>query len=79
MASIAEAIADNAGTDNQYGIADEYLKALAQYIGILNAEMGLSMDEAVQFATANYVRPLSERGNANVAAYVTARLAQLKG
>jgi len=77
MASIADAIASNAGADNHYGVAEEYLKALAQYIGILTTEMGFSMEDAVKLATANYVRQLAERGNANVAAYVTARLAAL--
>lgn len=77
MASIADAISSNAGADNHYGIAEEYLNALAQYISILNTELGFSMDEAVQFATANYVNQLANRGNANVAAYVSARLAEL--
>jgi VCBS repeat-containing protein len=77
MASIADAIASNAGADNHYGVAEEYLNALAQYISILNSNMGFSMDEAVEFATANYVNQLTERGNANVAAYVMARLAEL--
>ena len=77
MASIADAIASNAGADNQYGIAEEYLNALAQYISILNSEMGFSIEEAVQFATANYINPLAEHGNANVAAYITAKLAEL--
>lgn len=77
MASIADAISSNAGADNHYGIAEEYLNALAQYISILNTEMGFSMDEAVQFATANYVNQLADRGNANVAAYVSARLSEL--
>jgi filamentous hemagglutinin family protein len=79
MASIADAIASNAGADNQYGVAEEYLRALAQYINILNSDMGLSMNEAVQFAMANYVHQLTERGNANVTAYITAKLAELKG
>ncbi len=77
MASIADAIASNAGADNHYGIAEEYLNALAQYISILNTDLGFSMNEAVQFATANYVNQLGDRGNANVAAYVSARLAEL--
>jgi hypothetical protein len=39
--------------------------------------MGFSMSEAVEIVTANYVNQLAERGNANVAAYVNARLAEL--
>jgi len=77
MASIADAIASNAGADNQYGLAEEYLNALAQYISILNTDMGFSMSEAVELATANYVNQLEVRGNANVAAYVKSRLAAL--
>ena len=77
MASIADAIASNAGADNHYGLAEEYLNALAQYISILNAEMGFSMSEAVELAKANYVDQLAVRGNPNVAAYVSSRLAAL--
>ncbi|MFC1636175.1 Ig-like domain-containing protein [Planctomycetota bacterium] len=77
MASIADAIASNAGEDNHYGVAEEYLNALAQYISILNTDLGFSMSEAVEFATANYVNQLADRGNANVAAYVKSRLGEL--
>lgn len=77
MASIADAIARNAGADNHYGVAEEYLNALAEYISILNSEMGFSMNEAVEFVTAKYVDQLAVRGNPNVAAYVKSRLAEL--
>jgi filamentous hemagglutinin family protein len=79
MASIAEALARNAGADNQYATAGEYLDALADYVSILNSEMGLSAQEAVQFASDKYGTRLAQSGNAAVTAYVTARLAALAG
>jgi hypothetical protein len=77
MASIANAIASNTDADSHYGVAEEYLNALAEYISILNSEMGFSMNEAVGFVTANYVDRLAVRGSLSVAAYVKARLAEL--
>ncbi len=79
MASIAEAIANDIVGNTQYAAAGEYLDALAKYVGILNSELGFSADEAVQFATNNYVDNLVEAENVGVAAYVAARLAALGG
>jgi hypothetical protein len=79
MASIADAIANDIEGNVQYAAAGEYLDALAKYVGILNSEMGFTADEAVQFATNNYVDNLVEAQNIGVAAYVAARLAVLGG
>jgi len=79
MASIADAIANDVEGNRQYAAAGEYLDALAQYVGILNSEMGFSADESIQFATHNYVGQLADGENAGVAAYVAARLAALGG
>ena len=79
MASIAYAIANDIQGNVQYAAAGEYLDALAKYVGILNSEMGFTADEAVQFATENYVQKLVEDENLGVAAYVAARLAALGG
>jgi hypothetical protein len=79
MASIADAIANDIVGNRQYAEAGEYLDALAKYVGVLNAQMGFSADEAVQFATENYVQKLIEDQNVGVAAYVAARLAALGG
>ncbi len=79
MASIADAIANDLEGNTQYAAAGEYLDALAQYVGILNREMGWSADESIQFATNNYVLNLVEGENMGVAAYVAASLAALGG
>ena len=79
MASIANAIAQNTETDNQYALAGEYLDALALYVGILNSELNFSAEESVQVATNNYVGQLAEGENVGLTAYVAARLAALGG
>jgi hypothetical protein len=79
MASIAYAIANDIEGNVQYAAAGEYLDALAKYVGILNSEMGFTADEAVQFATDNYVEQLVEAEDLGVAAYVAARLSVLGG
>ena len=79
MASIADAIANDIEGNRQYAAAGEYLDALAQYVSILNSEIGFSADESIQFATDNYVEKLVEGENMGVAAYVAARLAALGG
>ena len=75
MASIADAIANNAGANNQYALAGIYLDALAVYIGFLTDEIGFSSEDAVQFVMNKYILPLAEGENAGVAVYVAARLA----
>jgi hypothetical protein len=79
MASIADAIANDIEGNTQYAAAGEYLDALAKYVGILSTQMGFSADEAVQFATNNYVDKLVEAEDVGVAAYIAARLASLGG
>jgi hypothetical protein len=79
MASIADAIANDIEGNVQYAAAGEYLDALAKYVGILSNQLDFTTDEAVQFATNNYVDNLVESENVGVAAYVAARLAALGG
>jgi len=79
MASIADAIARNTEPYNQYALAGEYLDALAAYVGILNNQIGFSLEESIQFATNNYVGQLAEGENVGLATYVAARLAALGG
>jgi filamentous hemagglutinin family protein len=77
MASIANAMARNTEDENVYATAGEYLDALAEYVGILNLELGLSAEESVELATANYVGRLAESENVGVAAYVAVQLSTL--
>jgi len=77
IASIAEALARNTKTKNQYGIADKYLAALSDYVSVLSMELVFSPEESVQFAYEKYVDPLADSGNVAVADYLAARLNSL--
>jgi len=79
MASIADAIANNTVTGNDYAIAGQYLDALTEYVDILGSEVGFSADKAVEFVTTKYVDRLAQGDNVHVAAYISVRLASLKG
>ena len=79
MTSIASAIANNTDPRSQYAEAGKYLDALAAYVGALNNGMNFSTEESITFAADRYVAPLANGGNANVAAFVAARLAALGG
>ena len=77
MASIASAmVSPEAGT--YYAAAGQWLDALAEYVGILNTEMGFSVPDSVA-AVDKYVTPITEGDNVSLAAYVAARLAALGG
>jgi len=77
MTSIAEALARNTKTKNQYGIAEKYLTALSEYVTILSMELTFSPEESVQFAYEKYVDRLADSGNIAVADYLAARLNSL--
>ena len=79
MASIADAIARNAGANNQYALAGKYLDALTEYVGILSDEMGFAKEQAVQMVIERYVNRLTDSDNPAVAAYLAARLAAMGG
>jgi hypothetical protein len=79
MALIANAISSNIATADHYTVAGEYLDALAQYVGILNNEMGFSAEESSAFAVDNHISRLAGSENNSVAAYLAARLAALGG
>jgi len=79
MVAIADAIARNTDEDSYYAIADEYLEALATYVGILSDEMGFATTGAVQLVTDKYVGRLAQGQNVGVAAFIAASLAALGG
>ena len=77
IASITSAVTSpEAGTT--YAAAGEWLDALAEYVAILNTEIGLSVPDSVA-AVSKYVTPITEGDNENLATYVAARLAALGG
>ena len=77
MASIAEAIARSTETGNVYALAGLYLDSLAEYVAFLVHEVGFSEEDAVEFVATKYVDQLAEKENVGLAAYLTARLANL--
>jgi len=79
MASIADAITRNTDADSHYAVADEYLDALATYVGILSSEMGFSAIEAVQLVTDKYIGRLAQGQNVGLATFIAASLAALGG
>jgi filamentous hemagglutinin family protein len=79
MASVADAIQRNSQAYNHYAAAGEYLDALVAYVGILSNDMKFSPEEAVMFAVDKYVAPLADNQNADLAAFIAARLAPLGG
>jgi len=77
MASIAEAISRSTETGNVYALAGLYLDSLAEYVAFLVHEVSFSEEDAVEFAATKYVDQLAEKENVGLAAYLTARLANL--
>jgi hypothetical protein len=77
IASIADVLSRNRKSKNQYGIAEQYLAALSEYVTTLNMELAFSPEESVQFAYEKYVDRLALRGHVAVADYLAARLNSL--
>ena len=78
MTLIATAFAGHIDDGTHYATAGQWIDAVAEYVGIMNSEMGLSMADSVAFAN-KYAIPVTEGDNAALAAYVEARLAALGG
>jgi hypothetical protein len=76
MAVIASNFADHTGDGTYYAQANEWIDALATYIGVLNKDMRYSPDQTLAFANKYYGSQL-ESNNAELAAYVAARVAAL--
>jgi len=73
-AYITNTIAHDSGIRAHYAIAEEYFGALAEYVGVLHNDMGLSVEKAAQIVAKKYIDPLAGSGNVGVASYVAARL-----
>ena len=78
MTLIAATLASHTNDDTQYAAAGQWLDALAQYVGILNNELGYPADESAAMA-GKYIAPATASGNAALTAYIEARLAALGG
>ena len=79
MAAIKDAITRNTDENSYYAVANEYLDALAAYVGVLSSEMAFSTVESVQIVTDKYISRLTKDQNVGVAAFLAASLAALGG
>ena len=79
MASIADAIAYNVGSEKYYADAGNYLDALVEYVGILNNDMDFTADESITFVAGKYIVPLADGQSVNLSAFIGIRLAALGG
>jgi filamentous hemagglutinin family protein len=79
MASIAAAIANPDSEHPQYAMAGEWLDSLAEYVNILDTEIGWPADESVAFVMNKYGTGITEQGNVSVIAFVQMHLEGLGG
>jgi hypothetical protein len=70
MASIAETFAQHSNDGTHYASAGQWLDALAEYVGILNTEIGWQVDESVAFVMGKYCAGITEAGDVSTTAYV---------
>jgi len=73
-ASIVTAFAGRVNDGTQYATAIEYIDAFVNYIAVLNSEMGSPVGDSVAFTMQKYGSGVTGSDNANMAAFVAARL-----
>jgi hypothetical protein len=76
MAIIASSFENHTGDGTYYAQAGEWIDALVAYVGTLNNELRYSPEQSLAFAN-KYYGPQLESNNAELAAYVAARVATL--
>jgi len=76
MAMIASTFAEHTGDATYYADASEWVDALAQYVGIMNSELGFTTTESMAFV-GKYITPVTETGNASLISYVEGRISAL--
>jgi hypothetical protein len=79
MTSIAATLAEHTNDGTHYAAAGQWLDALAEYVGILNSDIGWTQDESVAFVMGKYCAPIAESGDAGVLAFVQMHLEGLSG
>jgi hypothetical protein len=72
-AAIAMAF-ENAAEGSQYASAMEYVDAFAQYVAVLDIELGSPVDDSVAYVMEKHGAGIMGSDNANIAAYVATRL-----
>ncbi len=78
MAMIASTFAEHTGDATYYADAGAWIDALAQYVGIMNSELGFTTTESMAFV-GKYITPVTGTGNASLISYVEGRLSVLGG
>jgi len=79
MASIATALETHSNDGTHYTSAGEWLDALAEYVTILNTEIGWPADESIAFAMNKYGTTITEAGEVSVLAFIQMHLEGLGG
>ena len=79
MALIASTLAEHKDDDTYYATAGQWLDAMAQYVGILTTEMGLTVEDATALVADKYLESVTEIGNDALTAYVEAHLYTVGG
>lgn len=79
MAFVVNAIANNTESNNDYDVAGQYLEALIEYVDILDREVGLPTNKAIELVTARYVNRLGQGNNVRIMPFITARLSAMRG
>jgi len=74
MASIVTAFAGHINDGTQYATAIEYIDAFVQYIAVLNSDIGSPVGDSVAYVMEKYGSGVTGTDNANLAAFVAARL-----
>lgn len=70
FALIVQAFEQHGNDGTHYATAKQWLDALAEYMLILNSEVGWSLDECVTFVMGKYSSPLTESGSINAAVFI---------
>ena len=72
--SIVTAFAGRVNDGTQYATAIEYIDAFVQYIAVLSSDMGSPVGDSIAFTMQKYGSGVTGSDNANMAAFVAARL-----
>jgi hypothetical protein len=76
---IAAAFEGHAGDGTAYATALEYVDAFAEYVRVLDTEMGSPVGDSVEFVMEKHGAGINASPNDNVAAYVASRLEAIGG
>lgn len=71
---IVTAFAGRVNDATQYATAIEYMDAFVNYIAVLNSDLGSPVGDSLAFAMQKYGSGVTGSDNANIAAFIAARL-----